>query len=137
MKQSVRWRRYVWEAVVMLAVARLAVRVLPAARLVAWASRPPRRIRRFAAPTEASWVATAIEHIGAKPWMNAACLPRALAAQSILRRHGIASQLCLGLAREDGRLSAHAWIELDQQALVGGAEALRMTRLVEFGGTQG
>ena len=67
--------------------------------------------------------------------MQAACLPRALAAQAMLRRRGVASRLCLGVAREGEALSAHAWLELGQDNIVvGEAQAPRFTRLMEFGG---
>lgn len=117
----------------MLVVARLAVRFVPPARVFAWTSRPPRRIHRFAVE-EIGWVSWAVETIGAKRWMNAASLPRALAAQTMLRRRGIASRLCLGVAREGGTLAAHAWIEVGRNKSVGGAEAERFTLLAEFGG---
>ena len=94
-------RVYLREAAVMLVLARLAVRFVPPARIFAWADRPPRRIRRFAAD-EIAWVSWAVENLGAKPWMNALCLPRALAAHAMLRRRGIASRLCLGVARDRG-----------------------------------
>jgi len=124
---------YLREATVTLALARLAVRVVPPARILAWARRPPRHVNRFSLGA-VGWVRWSIETIGPKPWMNAACLPRALAAQAMLRRRGIASRLCLGVARQDGTLSAHAWIELRQDIIVGGGEAPLFTRLVEFGG---
>jgi hypothetical protein len=135
MKRKTMQRIYLREAALMLALARLAVRFVPAARLVAWASRAPRRVKRFA-PEAVSWVSWAVETVGSKSWMQAACLPRALAAQAMLRRRGIASRLCLGVARERGALSAHAWIELGQEIITGSAEAPRFTRLVEFGGAQ-
>ena len=49
----------------MLILARLAVRFVSPARLFAWADRPPRRIRRFAAD-EAGWVAWAVESLAGK-----------------------------------------------------------------------
>jgi hypothetical protein len=126
-------RIYLREAAVMLIVARLAVRVVPPARIFAWANRPPRRIRRFATD-EASWIAWAVETVGAKPWMGALCLPRALAAHAMLRRRGIASRLCLGVARDGGKLAAHAWVEIGDDKIVGGAAAGGFTRLAAFGG---
>jgi Transglutaminase-like superfamily len=126
-------RVYLREAAVMLALARLAVRIFPPARLFAWANRPPRHICRFALD-EARWIAWAVEDLGARPWMNALCLPRALAAHAMLRRRGIASRLCLGVARDAGELAAHAWVEIGKDKVVGGAEADGYTRLAEFGG---
>jgi hypothetical protein len=126
-------RAYLREAAVMLVLARLAVRFVPAARIFAWADRPPRRIRRFAVD-EIGWVSWAVENLGAKPWMNALCLPCALAAHAMLRRRGIASRICLGVARERGALSAHAWVEIGDDKIVGGAEADGFARLATFGG---
>jgi hypothetical protein len=133
MKAKTMRRIYLREAMVMLVVARLAVRFVPPARVFAWASRPPRRIRRFAVD-EIDWVSWAVETIGAKRWMSADSLPRALAVQTMLRRRGIASRLCLGVAREGDRLAAHAWIEVGRSKSVGSAEAERFTLLAEFGG---
>lgn len=117
----------------MLVLARLAVRLLPPARLFAWADRPPRRIRRFAAD-EARWVAWAVESLRARDALNVLYLPRALAAHAMLRRRGIASRLCLGVARDGGEVSAHAWIELGSAKIVGGREAAGFTQLAAFGG---
>jgi hypothetical protein len=51
------------------------------------------------------------------------------------RRRGVASRLCLGVAREGKGLSAHAWLELGQELIiVGEAQAPYFKRLVEFGG---
>lgn len=132
MKVAAMRRLYLREATVMLALARVAVRLFPAAYLFAWADRRPRRVRRFAAE-QAGWVAWAVETIGARPWMNALCLPRALAAQAMLRRRGIASRLCLGVARDKGELAAHAWIECGGAVIVGGHDAAMFRQLAEFG----
>ena len=126
-------RVYLREAAVMLVLARLAVRLVPPARIFAWAKRPPRRIHRFAVD-EVGWISWAVESLGARPWMNALCLPRALAAHAMLRRRGIASRLCLGVAREGSELAAHAWVEIGEDKIVGGSEANGFTRLAEFGG---
>ena len=74
-------------------------------------------------PTKRHWIAWAVEHAGAQPRMNALCLPRALAAHAMLRRRGIASRLCLGVARNGGEFAAHAWIEVGEKKIVGGDEA--------------
>jgi len=133
MKLKTRRRKYLREATVMLATARMAVSWLPASRVLAWAGRAPRRINRFS-QDEVGWVTWSVETIGDKQWMKALCLPRALAAQAMLRRRGIASRLCLGVARDGEALAAHAWLELGREIVVGGAETPRFQRLVEFGG---
>jgi len=125
-------RIYLREAAVMLVLARLAVCFVPPAIVFAWANRPPRRIHRFAVD-QVTWISWAVDHLGRKARMSALCLPRALAAHAMLRRRGVASRLCLGIAHEAGALAAHAWVEVGGEAVVGGAEAAKFTRLAEFG----
>jgi hypothetical protein len=130
-------RVHLREAAVMLVLARLAVCFVPPAVVFAWANRPPRRIHRFAVD-QVTWISWAVDHLGRKARMRALCLPRALAAHAMLRRRGVASRLCLGIAHEAGAheagaLAAHAWVEVGGEAVVGGAEAAKFTRLAEFG----
>jgi hypothetical protein len=126
-------RQLLAEATIALALARLAVRFVSAERIVAWAARPPRRYDRFAAARYVEATARAVDEIGSKPWMDAPCLPRAIAVQAMLRRRGIASRLCLGATREAGALAAHAWIELGDEIVIGGAEQPRYTNIVSLG----
>jgi hypothetical protein len=130
MRTTARRRVYLREAAVMLMLARLALRFVAPARVLAWADRPPSRIRRFAAD-ETGWVSWAVESLGMKS--NVLCLPRALAAHAMLRRRGIASRLCLGAARRDGAVAAHAWVEVDGEKVVGAAEAEGFTTLAAYG----
>jgi hypothetical protein len=52
----------------------------------------------------------------------------------MLRRRGIASRLCLGVARKESGLAAHAWVEVGRRKIdAGGGEAV-YTRLADFGG---
>jgi len=132
MKLATRRRAFLREAIFMLAIAQLAVRFVPASRIFAWVNRPLRRISRFA-DDEVDWVFWAVECIGAKPWMNALCLPSALAAHAMLRRRGIASRICLGVARNGSELAAHAWVEVGRNKGLGSAEADKFTRLAEYG----
>jgi hypothetical protein len=134
MKVKTLRRVYLREAAVSLFLARIAVRVIPAARIFAWATRPPRRIRRFAVD-ETDWVLWAIDNAAAKSRSEALCLPRALAAHSMLRRRGIASRVCLGVAREQGNVIAHAWVEVGgDNNIVANPGTSTLTRLAEFGG---
>lgn len=132
MKLKTIQRRYLREAALILALAKLAVRFVPAARIFSWADRLPRRINRFAVG-EVSWVAWAVETIGDNPWVNALCLPRALAVHAMLRRRGIASRLCLGVARDGRELVAHAWVEIGETKVITDPAIVRFTRLAEFG----
>jgi hypothetical protein len=134
MKAKTIRRVYLREAAVSLLLARIAVRVIPAARIFAWASRPPRRIHRFAAD-EIDWVLWAIDAAAAKSRKETLCLPRALATHSMLRRRGITSRVCLGVAHEQHNLAAHAWVEVGEDRTVASPGAGAFTRLAEFGGS--
>ena len=130
MKLNTRRRRYLIEAGIMLVLARFAIRFLPRASVLAWASRPPRHVRRFAAH-QVGWVSWAVETVGAARFMNALCLPRALAAHAMLRRRGIVSELCLGFARESGTLVANAWVEAGGRTV--GPVSAGFSRVAAFG----
>ena len=50
----------------------------------------------------------------------ATCLTRSLAAQVLLRRHGLPSTLRIGVARgHRGTIEAHAWVECDGRVVIG------------------
>ena len=125
-------RGYLREAALMLAVAQFATRFIAPARIFSWANRTPSRLNRFAAD-EADWIFWAVANIGSRPWMNALCLPRALATHAMLRRRGIASRLCLGIVREERKLTAHAWVEVGDNKISSDFDITRYTRLSEFG----
>lgn len=50
---------------------------------------------------------------------RASCLTQALAAKTLLDRHGFQSVLKIGAARNDGKFEAHAWIEIDGRIVLG------------------
>jgi hypothetical protein len=55
--------------------------------------------------------------------LGSTCLTRALAAQLLLRRSGIASRLCIGVKRDHQRkFEAHAWLERDGEIILGGSD---------------
>lgn len=132
MKLPVRRRLYLREAFVMFVLARLAVRFVPPARIFAWADRLPKRLARFSGD-EVGWVGWAIDSIAAKWPMDAQCLPRALAAHAMLRRRGVASRLCLAVARDDRELTGHAWVEVGDDKVIGDTGGDRFTRIAAFG----
>jgi len=64
---------------------------------------------------------------------DAACLTQALAAQTLLVRHGYRAEMRIGVALEQGVLRAHAWVESQGKVLIGGGAALdHLTPLATF-----
>jgi hypothetical protein len=64
---------------------------------------------------------------------GASCLTQALAGQIFLGMHGYASQIRVGVAREeDGTFSAHAWLDVNGKVLIGDHGLERYTRLPEI-----
>lgn len=54
---------------------------------------------------------------------GATCLCQALAVETLLWRRGAASNLHLGVARDDrGRFAAHAWLEMNNVLVIGGPQ---------------
>jgi hypothetical protein len=128
-------RRLALEAIGLLLLARLALSFVPFERIGQWASidlrRPApgpderERIRRGVR----SAVTRSARHV---PW-KAVCFDEGLAAQHMLRRRGIASDLYLGVERKpDGKLGAHVWVRDGEIDIVGGQGAKRFTPLVHF-----
>jgi hypothetical protein len=117
-------RRLALAAALLVAGARLALVLLPyrtVRRLAARLARP-----RARPPLPASRVAWAVAAAGRRVPGGANCLAQALAAHVLLRRHGHPSRVRLGVARTPRRgLEAHAWVELEGAALVGGNAAAR------------
>ncbi|HEX2087349.1 MAG TPA: lasso peptide biosynthesis B2 protein [Solirubrobacteraceae bacterium] len=126
------------EAAVLLALARLAVVLVPfrviARRLGPRMAETPRvdavepeRLRRL------TWAIAAVAR--RTPWRSQ-CLEQALAAKAMLRRRGIASTLYLGVARGAAGaprpFDAHAWLRSGTVHVTGGAGAGRYAVVATF-----
>jgi hypothetical protein len=120
------------EALPTLAWASFAIVVLPFRRVAAAASHPLRdeRASDFRAARKIVWAVNA--WAGRVPW-RAVCFQRGLAAHRMLRRRGYHSVLHYGVAQEEAKgLSAHVWVSLAGQPVIGGEEAPKFTCLVAF-----
>jgi hypothetical protein len=109
--------RMLFEALLIVPAIRVALWLLPFRVVLAFVER-----RRAAAAANADMdrVLRAI-HAIARRVPRATCLTRALAAMLMLARHGHAATLRLGVAKEDGRVSAHAWLESEGRTIMDGA----------------
>lgn len=70
-------------------------------------------------PPTADRLAWAVDVTSAALPVETTCLPRALAAKSLLGRYGYESTLRIGVARDDGGFAAHAWVERDGAVALG------------------
>jgi hypothetical protein len=119
------------EALAALALASLAIALLPFRRVAAAASAPVRRpartdpeIVRRARSAVTGWSRRV-------PW-RAVCFQKGLALHWMLRRRGIPSVLLYGARREGEGLAAHVWIDVDGETVIGGEEAPGFACLARF-----
>ncbi len=69
---------------------------------------------------------TAVDHARWNHLYPMTCLRRALTLQKMLTKHGLATELKIGVRKEAGQLSAHAWLEYQGKPL---GEAERITEI--------
>lgn len=108
-------------ALVLLAVAKLGLAVLPFRSLVKVLDKLGRTVRYSSScdPSLPDRIAWAVEKAGGQV-PTAKCLCRALAGQVLFSWHGIPSSLRIGvLKKSESELEAHAWVESEGRVLVG------------------
>jgi hypothetical protein len=120
------------EALATLALASIAIRLLPF-RKVAAAASDHGRDARGTDPETVQRVAWAVRAWANRvPWRTV-CFQKGLALHLMLRRRGIASVLLYGVSpRVDDKLAAHVWIDVGGETVMGGAEAPRFACLARF-----
>ncbi len=110
-------RALVVEAAALLVCVRVGLHVLKFPTLRRYLAR-----RASLSPRSASEITLAFA-AAARRLPGTTCLAEALAVDAMLRRHGHAPRLKLGV-REGGRLDAHAWVECDGVVVAGTVEKL-------------
>ena len=126
-----RQRVLLLEAALFLGLARLALLALPFGRIAPWLQRSPDSGAGDTATVLAVGQAVTIAARNV-PW-NAVCLPQAMAAKAMLARRGQGSALHLGAARAGDGLTAHAWLVVGGEVVVGEAGIAEVAPLVRFG----
>lgn len=105
-------------SIVLVAAARVALWVLPfkvARRVLTLGAGGPSPASR-ATPERIGWAISAARHFVPK----GNCLPQALAAESLLLRHGHPVEFRIGVMKTDrDRVEAHAWVESGGRLVVG------------------
>lgn len=94
----------------------------------------PRTSRQEAEAASAARVVWAVATASRYVPGASTCLIRALAAQVLLARRGEVAHLRIGVARQEGRFQAHAWLESQGKVLFGGSELGRYTPLPALDG---
>ncbi|HEX8466476.1 MAG TPA: lasso peptide biosynthesis B2 protein [Allosphingosinicella sp.] len=119
------------EALAALALASLAIALLPFRRVAAAASAPGHRPARVDPETVRRARSALIGWSRRVPW-RAVCFQKGLALHWMLRRRGIRSVLLYGARRDGEGLAAHVWVEVEGETVIGGEEAPGFTCLARF-----
>jgi hypothetical protein len=123
------------EAALWLAIAAVAIAVLPFRYVGLLAARPVRPVKlssqvRANKVRRVRWAV--ITAAARAPW-RALCFQRGLAAQFMLRRRGVPSVLYYGAVQDDQKgLCAHVWVRDGDVDVVGGEIANRFAILTTF-----
>ena len=122
------------EAAVVLALASMAIRLMPFRRVVGAVARGGEgegaRPGNYSEIDRARW---AIEACARRlPW-KIVCFQKGVAMQTLLRRRGIATALHYGVAQDAERgLSAHVWVTHEEEVIIGGDRSPYYTCLATF-----
>jgi hypothetical protein len=65
------------------------------------------------------------------------CLSKALASKALLARYGYAGELCIGVAKTDGKFEAHAWLECGEERVLIGNPMPEGKQYVRLQGMEG
>ncbi len=75
--------------------------------------------------SEADRISSIVDKAGRNFLGKDLCFPQALLGEMLLRRGGFNPQLRIGVFKENStQLKAHAWVELDGRAIIGGPQSL-------------
>lgn len=124
------------EAVVLLALARGAVLLVPFRRIAPWLGLPGQDTAPecdIAQQASVRGVAWAIHRVSPHtPWWSN-CLAQAIAGKLMLRRRGVPTTLYLGVDKTGGRMRAHAWLRAGATTVTGAGAAGSFVRVTSFG----
>lgn len=85
--------------------------------------------------TRITAVQVAVERASRHALLRPTCLSRAMAGRALLKRRGIASTVIFGVGFADDqsrKLGAHAWLIVEGEAILGGAEAKDFQPIARF-----
>jgi hypothetical protein len=113
-------------AAVLVCAVRLALWFVPFARLrrvVVFLARPRLRRQSHYSADQLSWAVRAISQYVPR----ATCLTQALVLHIMLRQEGLHSRIRIGVSKDAGHFEAHAWVESQDQVVIGDSGLQRFT----------
>lgn len=119
------------EALAALALASMAIALLPFRRVAAAASAPARGPARVDPQTVRRARSAVTGWSRRVPW-RAVCFQKGLALHWMLRRRGIPSVLLYGARRDGDGLAAHVWVDVEGETVIGGDESPNFACLARF-----
>ena len=128
-------RTMLYSSLLLQAGIRVGLWLVPFSKVQRWASRSaaPKRCAGLGTEKRVVWAINTTSRLVPR----CTCFVRALAAQVLFLREGINSELRVGIAKGDGALKGHAWLERDGRVLIGEAQDLsRYTLLNYLGGNK-
>jgi len=116
-------RRLLAQAWLLLMATDLALRVLPFATILNYCRRQdvPRDTSSPDLLTPVSRLAWLVEAAGRYCPAGTSCLKEALVLSRLLAQQGTPTTLRIGVGRQAGAFSAHAWLEQDGRIILGGS----------------
>ena len=117
-------RRMLVTALFVVALIRLGLKALPFQKLLVLLNRLAERPRGWKDPDPLyeRRVLWAVSAAARRLLRNNPCLTQAMAVQLLFRRNGLPAELHVGVAKdEQGLLKAHAWVESNDEVVIGGA----------------
>ncbi len=106
----------------LLLAAKIALKVLPVRRVIAWKQRPVGQPAQVDAG-KLRRVRHAVLVVARYSPLRFVCFPQCLAASALLRSEGVESRLHYGVARAGDKLVTHTWLEAGGEILIGGEAA--------------
>lgn len=119
------------EAFALLLLSRAALRLVPMRLILGWLERRKDSVAPRAADPRRTIrdVCWAVEAVARHSRVRFVCFPQSLAGSMLLHRRGVASTLHYGVARVDGKLVTHTWLEAGGRVVLGAEEAAGFTLL--------
>jgi hypothetical protein len=117
-------------AIAWLAIARIMLVAMPFRRLAARLSAGSDSAQPKPDPELLKRIGRAVAIVANQvPWRSD-CFPQTIAARMLLKRHGLASTIHIGVERVgDDELNGHAWLTCGETVVTGGSELHRYTEL--------